>query len=195
MKYLLEYRDRGSLRGPRRSRFNEEVCWNPLVCLQHLQTHGQLLVSDPRSLVLSKDSIYGTGNEVKDKALMLEAIQRGNFDLPNDPDDRAWSVLEAGNKGVTDFLEKKNLQSLAKTCSTVDELIQQIKENLIRIQKISLRGQLHMTRYPHREEDASRVYSYGFLAPVGSRYLDTDNFGQIRSGRSVDYTKVNYFED
>jgi len=146
---------------------------------------------------LKTHPIYATGNEDRDKALMLEAIQKGNFDRPNDPDVRSWSALEKGNKMVTDFLAKQNLQSLAKTCSTVDDLVQKISESLVRIQKISLEGQMHLTRYSHSEEDASSVSSYGFLAPVGSPYTGISNFSELNytKGILLRHSDVRYVKD
>ena len=139
---------------------------------------------------LKTDPIYGTGDETKDKALMLKAIQSGNFFRPNDPDARSWASLKSGNPVVVDFLEKRKVQSLAKTCSTVDELIGKIREDLVRSQKYSLQGQMHKTRHWDSEEVASNVLVYGFLGPQGSPYLVTSNFYKpILKGASINHVE------
>lgn len=139
---------------------------------------------------LKTDPIYGTGDETKDKALMLKAIQSGNFFRPNDPYARSWASLKSGNPVVVDFLEKRKVQSLAKTCSTVDELIGKIREDLVRSQKYSLQGQMHKTRHWDSEEVASNVLVYGFLGPQGSPYLVTSNLDKpFMKGNGINYTK------
>jgi hypothetical protein len=83
---------------------------------------------------LKTEPFYGTGDEDRDNAIMLQKIQSGNFFRPNDPDARSWASLKKGNPMVVDFLEKRKVQSLAKTCSTMDELVDQIRENLVKEQ-------------------------------------------------------------
>lgn len=138
---------------------------------------------------LKTEPFYGTGDESRDNAIMLQKIQRGNFFRPNDPDARSWASLKKGNPMVVDFLEKRKVQSLAKTCSTMDELVDQIRENLVRAQQYALQGQLDKTRYMYSEKSASTVLVYGFLAPEGSPYLVTSNLDEpILKGSSINYT-------
>lgn len=137
---------------------------------------------------LKTDPIYVTGDETKDKALMLKVIQNGDFVRPKDPDARSWSSLRAGNWMVVDFLEKSKVQSLAKTCSTMDELLEEIRENLVRAQQYALKGQLDKTRYQYSEEAASNVLVYGFLGLEGSPYLVTSNLKEpIQKGDDINY--------
>ena len=139
---------------------------------------------------LKTEPFYGTGDEDRDSAIMLQKIQSGNFFRPNDPDARSWASLKKGNPMVVDFLEKRKVQSLAKTCSTMDELVDQIRENLVRAQQYALEGQLNKTRYIYNEKSASTVLVYGFLAPEGSPYLVTANLDEpILKGSSINYMK------
>jgi hypothetical protein len=139
---------------------------------------------------LKTEPFYGTGDEDRDNAIMLQKIQSGNFFRPNDPDARSWASLKKGNPMVVDFLEKRKVQSLAKTCSTVDELVDQIRENLVRSQQYALQGQLDKVRHIYSEETASTVLVYGFLAPEGSPYLVTANLDEpILKGSSINYIK------
>ena len=137
---------------------------------------------------LKTEPFYGTGDEDRDNAIMLQKIQSGNFFRPNDPDARSWASLKKGNPMVVDFLEKRKVQSLAKTCSTMDELVDQIRENLVRAQQYALQGQLDKVRHIYSEETASTVLVYGFLAPEGSPYLVTANLDEpILKGSSINY--------
>jgi hypothetical protein len=139
---------------------------------------------------LKTEPFYGTGDEDRDNAIMLQKIQSGNFFRPNDPDARSWASLKKGNPMVVDFLEKRKVQSLAKTCSTMDELVDQIRENLVRAQQYALQGQLDKVRHIYSEETASTVLVYGFLAPEGSPYLVTANLDEpILKGSSINYIK------
>ena len=138
---------------------------------------------------LKTEPFYGTGDEDRDNSIMLQKIQSGNFFRPNDPDARSWASLKKGNPMVVDFLEKRKVQSLAKTCSTMDELVDQIRENLVRAQQYALQGQLDKVRHIYSEETASTVLVYGFLAPEGSPYLVTANLDEpILKGSSINYT-------
>jgi hypothetical protein len=129
---------------------------------------------NPESVCFLKtDPFYGTGDEDRDNAIMLQKIQSGHFVRPKDPDARSWASLQRGNPMAMGFLEKSKVQSLSKTCSTMDELIERIRESLVSSQQYALQGQMHKTRYWDSEESASRVLVYGFIAPVGSPYLKT----------------------
>jgi hypothetical protein len=137
---------------------------------------------------LETGPIFATGNETKDKALMLKTIQSGDFSRPNNPDARSWSALRAGNEIVIDLLEKRRVQSLAKSCSTMGELIENLREDLVASQKSALQGQLHKTRYYLNEDAASSVLVYGFLAPEGSPYLVTADLDKpIIKGEGINY--------
>jgi len=139
---------------------------------------------------LKTDPIYGTGDEVKDKSLMLKAIQSGRFVRPKDPDARSWAFLQRGNPMAMGFLEKPKVQSLSKTCSTMDELLETIREDLVRSQKYALQDQMHQTKHWNSEEAASNVLVYGFLAPQGSPYLVTANLEEpILKGDTINYYK------
>jgi len=139
---------------------------------------------------LKTEPIYATGDEFKDEALMLKAIQNGAFVRPKDPDARSWASLKAGNPMAVDFLEKRKVESLAKSCSTMGELIENLREDLVGAQQYALKGQLNKTRYMYSEDAASAVLVYGFLAPEGSPYLVTANLDKpILQGSSINYIK------
>jgi hypothetical protein len=147
--------------------------------------------SSPESVCFLKtEPFYGTGDEVKDNEIMLQKIQNGHFVRPKDPDARSWSSLKSGNWMAVDFLEKSKVQSLAKTCSTIDELLEEIRKNLVRAQQYALQGQLDKTRYMYSEEAASNVLVYGFLGPQGSPYLVTSNLDKpFMKGTSINYVE------
>ena len=137
---------------------------------------------------LETEPFYGTGDENKDKAIMLEKIQRGEFKRPRHPDARSWTSLQTGNKVSSDLMEKRSVQSLSKTCSTIDDLLQEMKEDLVRTQKYSLHGHLNMTRYPYSEESASTVLVYGFIGPEEYPYLTTGELSlPFEKGSGINY--------
>jgi len=137
---------------------------------------------------LETKPFYGTGDENKDKTIMLEKIQKGEFVRPSHPDARSWASLKNGNKVAVDLIEKRRVQSLSKTCSTIDELLQEIKEGLVGSQQYALQGQLNKTRYPYSEETASDVFVYGFLGPQVSPYLVTANLDNpFQKGSGINY--------
>lgn len=136
---------------------------------------------------LETEPFFGTGDENKDKAIMMEKIQKGEFKRPSHPDARSWTSLKNGNKVAVDLLEKRRIQSLSKSCTTIDELLQEIKEDLVRSQQYALQGQLHKTRYLN-EETASDVFVYGFLGPQESPYLVTANLDNpFQKGSGINY--------
>ena len=138
---------------------------------------------------LETEPFFGTGDENKDKTIMMEKIQKGEFKRSSHPDARSWTSLKNGNKVAVDLLEKRRIQSLSKSCTTIDELLQEIKEGLVRSQQYALQGQLHKTRYLN-EETASDVFVYGFLGPQESPYLVTANLDNpFQKGSGINYIK------
>ena len=194
MKYILEYDEAdirslmGDLDSVGHMKSYEGTLWARFNTYRLMDSYWS---SSPESVCFLKtDPFYGTGDEDKDNAIMLQKIQSGNFVRPKDPDARSWSSLRAGNWMVVDHLEKSKVQSLAKTCSTIDELLEEIRQNLVRAQQYALKGQLDKTRYKYSEESASNVLVYGFLGPQGSPYLVTSNFYKpILKGASINHVE------
>ena len=137
---------------------------------------------------LETETFYGTGDEDKDKTIMLEMIQRGQFKRPNHPSARSWASLGIGNKVAVDLMEKRRVQSLSKTCTDIDDLIEELRESLVDSQKYVLAGQLNKTRYPYSEEAASTVLVYGFIGPQNSPYLVTGDLDRpFEKGSGINY--------
>ena len=127
---------------------------------------------------LKTEPFFATGDHYhieRDESILLQKIQNGAFDRVLDPDARSYISLKVGNPAAMEVLESSNIQSLAQTCTNIDELTKRISQQLIETQKseLSKAGQLSKTRYPYSLESASSVLVYGFIAPVGSPYLDT----------------------
>ncbi len=137
---------------------------------------------------LETEPFYGTGDENKDKTIMFQKIQKGEFVRPKHPDARSWASLRSGNDVAIDLLEKRGVQSLAKTCSDIDDLIEKLRESLVLVQKYSLKGQLGKTRYTYSEEAASTVLVYGFIGPEESPYLTTGELSlPFEKGEGINY--------
>ena len=127
---------------------------------------------------LKTEPFFATGDHYhieRDESIMLQKIQNGAFDRVLDPDARSYISLKLGNPAAMEVLESSNIQSLAQTCTNIDDLTKRISQQLIETQKSELTkaGQLSKTRYPYSLESASSVLVYGFIAPVGSPYLVT----------------------
>ena len=127
---------------------------------------------------LKTEPFFATGDHYhieRDESILLQKIQNGAFDRVLDPDARSYISLKVGNPAAMEVLESSNIQSLAQTCTNIDELTKRISQQLIETQKseLSKAGQLSKTRYPYSLESASSVLVYGFIAPVGSPYLKT----------------------
>lgn len=137
---------------------------------------------------LETEPFYGTGDENKDKTIMMEKIQKGEFVRPKHPDARSWASLRSGNDVAIDLLEKRVIQSRSKTCSDIDELIEELRESMVASQQYALGGQLHKTRYPYSEEAATNVLVYGFLGPEESPYLVTADLDKpFMKGEGINY--------
>ena len=124
---------------------------------------------------LKTEPIFGLGDEDRDEAIMLQQIQKGAFTRVLDPDARTYISLQRGNPVAMGVLEATNIQSLSRTCTNMDELIGKIRQTLVQSQETELTkgGQLMQTAYPSNLDAAANVMVYGFIAPVGSPYLDT----------------------
>jgi hypothetical protein len=127
---------------------------------------------------LKTEPFFATGDHYhvdRDESIMLQKIQKGAFDRVLDPNSRAYMSLKVGSPMAMGILEKSNIQSLSRTCTSMDELIGKIRKSLVQSQEAELTNgsQLMKTRYPYNLEAASTVLVYGFIAPVGSPYLDT----------------------
>ena len=127
---------------------------------------------------LKTEPFFATGDHYhieRDESIMLQKIQKGAFDRVIDPDGRNYMSLKRGNPAAMEVLESSSIQSLAQTCTNIDELTKRISQQLVETQKAELTkaGQLSKTRYPSSEDAASSVLVYGFIAPVGSPYLVT----------------------
>lgn len=139
---------------------------------------------------LETEPFYGTGDEDKDKSIMFQKIQKGEFKRPSHPDARSWASLRNGNDVAIDLLEKRVIQSRSKTCSDIDDLIEELRESLVACQQYALGGQLHKTRYPYSEEAATNVLVYGFIGPQESPYLVTGDLDKpFENGEGINYYK------
>jgi hypothetical protein len=127
---------------------------------------------------LKTEPFFATGdhyNVDRDESIMLQKIQNGSFKRVLDLEARSQMTYRRGNPAAMEVLEKSNIQTLAQTCTNIDELTRRIRQQLVEAQKAELTkaGQLMKTVYPHNLDAAANVLVYGFIAPVGSPYLVT----------------------
>jgi hypothetical protein len=142
---------------------------------------------------LKTEPFFATGDHYhvdRDESIMLQKIQNGAFTRVLDPDARSYMSLKVGNPAAMEILEKSNIQALANTCTTIDQLTRKISQKLIEAQKTELTkaGQLMKTVYPHNLDAAANVLVYGFIAPVGSPYLKTfDMYKPFVKGAGINH--------
>jgi hypothetical protein len=127
---------------------------------------------------LKTEPFFSTGDHYhvdRDESIMLQQIQNGDFTRVLDPDARSYMSLKLGNPEAMEVLDASNIQSLAQTCTNIDELTKRISQQLVKTQKTLLTksGQLMKTAFPYNLDAAASVLVYGFIAPVGSPYLVT----------------------
>ena len=120
---------------------------------------------------LRTEPFFGLGDGDRDEAIALQQIQKGAFTRVEDPDARSLTTLQKGNPAAMQVLESSNIKTLAQTCSSMDELIGKIRQALMQAQKAELIRTKELHSY--NIKDASTVLVYGFIAPVGSPYLET----------------------
>ena len=123
---------------------------------------------------LKTEPFFASGED-RDESIMLQKIQNGSFTRVLDLEARSQMTYRRGNPAAMEILEKSNLQALAQTCTSMDELTGEISRQLVESQEaeLSKEGQLMATAYPHNLDAAASVLVYGFIAPVGSPYLKT----------------------
>ena len=193
MKYILEYEEAdvrslmGDLDAVGQMKTYKGTLW------AHFKTYklgsGYWTYTPVIVCFLETDPFYGTGDEDKDKAIMFQKIQKGEFVRPSHPDARSWASLRSGNDVAIDLLEKRVIQSRSKTCSDIDDLIEELRESLVACQKFALEGQLYKTKYLN-EDAASTVLVYGFIGLEGSPYLVTGDLDKpFENGSGINYYK------
>ena len=191
MKYILEYDEAdirslmGDLETVGQMKTYKGTLW------AHFKTYklgsGYWTYTPVIVCFLETDPFYGTGDEDKDKAIMFQKIQEGEFVRPSHPDARSWASLRSGNDVAIDLLEKRVIQSRSKTCSDIDDLIEELRESLVACQKFALEGQLYKTKYLN-EDAASTVLVYGFIGPEESPYLTTGELSlPFEKGSGINY--------
>ena len=142
---------------------------------------------------LKTEPFFATGDHYhieRDESIMLQKIQNGAFTRVLDPDARSYMSLKRGNPAAMEVLEATNIQALAQTCTSMDELTREISQQLIETQKEELAkgGQLMQKVYPHHRITGSNVLVYGFIAPVGSPYLKTfDMYKPFVKGSGINH--------
>lgn len=193
MKYILEYDEAdirslmGDLDAVGQMKTYKGTLWahfNTYRLMSGYWTYTPVIVC-----FLETEPFYGTGDENKDKAIMFQKIQKGEFIRPKHPDARSWASLRSGNDVAIDLLEKRVIQSRSKTCSDIDDLIEELRESLVAAQKFALEGQLYKTKYLN-EDAASTVLVYGFIGLEGSPYLVTGDLDKpFENGSGINYYK------
>jgi len=196
MKYILEYEDIEGLYGDLKSLgvTGKEMKGTLWAHFKTYRLYGNQWTKSPVIVCfLETEPFYGRGDEERDKAAMLQKIQRGEFKRPSHPDARSWDSLRRGNEIAIDLMEKSVVQSRAKTCSTMDDLLEELREAFVSSQEYALSENPPMTTSYGQEtlySYNSTVLVYGFLGPQDSPYLVTVDLDKpFMKGSDINYYK------
>ena len=199
MKHILEYEDIEGIYGDLKSLgvTGKEMKGTLWAHFKIYRLYGNQWTKSPVIVCfLETEPFYGRGDEERDKAAMLQQIQRGEFKRPSHPDARSWDSLRRGNEIAIDLMEKSVVQSRAKSCSTMDDFIEELREAFVASQEYALSENPPMTTSYNQETlysydpSNSTVLVYGFLGPQDSPYLVTADLDKpFMKGSDINYYK------
>ena len=138
---------------------------------------------------LETEPFYGTGNEDKDKSIVLEKIQKGEFTVPpfRDPDDP-----KGGYEPIVKVITRESLIRLSAEFSDLDDFCLQIQKDLKEKQNIYLSpGEIYNSGLMYVSE-AKKVFVFGFVGPEDDEMLSIDQIEHrpsLRSYQGITYIK------
>jgi len=124
---------------------------------------------------LMTEPIFGTGDESRDKGLVLKKIQEGRWTRP--PFDKEEKIFGSGYSEIIKNLSENHLTTLSKGFTDLDAFSLQVEKALEEAQEIYIsNGEIFKAGYLNPRE-AKRVRTFGFVAPEGDDCL---TFGYTR---------------
>ena len=181
MKHILEYEDHdiqdllGDLEGIGQTNTYRGALW---VSFNAFKSSGRL-IHDVDFCYLMTEPIFGTGDESRDKALVLKKIQEGGWSRP--PFDREEKVFGLGYPEIVKILSSKSLTDLSRGFTDLDAFSLQVGKDLEEAQDIYVsNGEIFKAGYLDTMQ-AKRVRTFGFVAPEGDDCL-TSGYTGYHSG-------------
>jgi len=140
---------------------------------------------------LMTEPIFGTGDESRDKGLVLKKIQEGRWTRP--PFDKEEKIFGSGYSEIIKNLSENHLTTLSKGFTDLDAFSLQVEKALEEAQEIYIsNGEIFKAGYLNPRE-AKRVRTFGFVAPEGDDCL-TSGYTRYHSGSMDPLNGIYYVE-
>jgi hypothetical protein len=128
---------------------------------------------------LMTEPIFGTGDESRDKGLVLKKIQEGRWTRP--PFDKEEKIFGSGYSEIIKNLSENHLTTLSKGFTDLDAFSLKVEKDLEEAQEIYIsNAEIFKAGYLNPRE-AKRVRTFGFVAPEGDDCL-TSGYTRYHSG-------------
>ena len=140
---------------------------------------------------LMTEPIFGTGDESRDKGLVLQKIQEGRWTRP--PFDKEEKIFGSGYSEIIKNLSENHLTTLSKGFTDLDAFSLQVEKDLEEAQEIYIsNAEIFKAGYLNPRE-AKRVRTFGFVAPEGDDCL-TSGYTRYHSGSMDPLNGIYYVE-
>jgi len=193
MKHILEYEDHDiqdlmqDLEGIGQTKTYQGALW---VTFNVFKSSGRLIY-DVDFCYLMTEPIFGTGDESRDKGLVLKKIQEGRWTRPSF--DREEKIFGSGYSEIIKNLSPKSLTTLSMGFTDLDAFSLQVEKALEEAQEIYVsNGEIFKAGYLDPRE-ARRVRTFGFVAPEGDDCL-TSGYTRYHSGSMDPLNGIYYVE-
>ena len=193
MKHILEYEDHDiqdlmqDLEGIGQTKTYQGALW---VTFNVFKSSGRLIY-DVDFCYLMTEPIFGTGDESRDKGLVLKKIQEGRWTRPSF--DREEKIFGSGYSEIIKNLSPKSLTTLSMGFTDLDAFSLQVEKALEEAQGIYIsNGEIFKAGYLDPRE-AKRVRTFGFVAPEGDDCL-TSGYTRYHSGSMDPLNGIYYVE-
>jgi len=193
MKHILEYENHDiqdlmqDLEGIGQTKAYRGALW---VTFNVFKSSGRL-IHDVDFCYLMTEPIFGTGDESRDKGLVLKKIQEGRWTRPSF--DREEKIFGSGYSEIIKNLSPKSLTTLSMGFTDLDAFSLQVEKALEEAQEIYVsNGEIFKAGYLDPRE-ARRVRTFGFVAPEGDDCL-TSGYTRYHSGSMDPLNGIYYVE-
>jgi hypothetical protein len=192
MKHILEYENHDiqdlmqDLEGVGQTKTYQGALW---VSFNVFKSTNRL-IHDVDFCYLMTEPFFGSGDEFRDKGMVLKKIQEGRWTRP--PFDREEKIFGLGYRTeIIEILSPKSLTTLSMGFTDLDAFSLQVEKDLEEAQEIYVsKGEIYKVGYLDITE-ARKVRTFGFVAPEGEDCL-TSGYTGYHSG-SMDPLRGIYY--
>ena len=184
MKHILEYENHdiqdllGDLEGIGQTKTYRGALWASFNTFKYVWG----LLHDEDFCYLMTEPIFGSGDESRDKELVLKKIQNGEWSRPTFEREKN---IDLGYEPIMKILSKNNLVELSRGFSDLDAFCRRVQNDLEEAQDTYIsNGEIFRSGILNAGE-AKKVTVFGFVAPEGDDCLSVGyktGMG-LRSGR------------